>query len=166
MDFGSIFLVLALALLVGVFISRPFSNRHMEQQPLIARRKEISAREQEHNALLAERDRLLTSLKELEFDQQLGKIPTDEFDTRRKELLTSGADVLRKLDELEADTPGKAPTTPSEEAYAPAPVDAELEARIAARRRQRAEKSSGFCPNCGRPVQKSDRFCASCGTTL
>jgi len=28
------------------------------------------------------------------------------------------------------------------------------------------EKSGGFCPRCGKPVQKSDLFCPRCGATL
>jgi NADH pyrophosphatase NudC (nudix superfamily) len=42
----------------------------------------------------------------------------------------------------------------------------DLEALIAARRRARQEKASGFCPNCGKPVQESDRFCPKCGARL
>jgi hypothetical protein len=42
----------------------------------------------------------------------------------------------------------------------------DLEALIAARRRKREEKSAGFCPKCGRPVQTSDAFCPKCGGQL
>jgi predicted amidophosphoribosyltransferase len=38
-----------------------------------------------------------------------------------------------------------------------------VEQKIANRRRERNEKSAGFCPNCGGPLQKSDRFCPKCG---
>jgi len=41
-----------------------------------------------------------------------------------------------------------------------------IEDQIAARRRAREEKSVGFCPKCGRPLQKSDKFCPKCGTAL
>ncbi|HWQ84225.1 MAG TPA: zinc ribbon domain-containing protein, partial [Anaerolineales bacterium] len=57
---------------------------------------------------------------------------------------------------------------------APQPVDSQaelaaddsIEVALAQRRRQRQEKSAGFCPQCGGPVQKSDRFCPKCGTVL
>jgi hypothetical protein len=42
----------------------------------------------------------------------------------------------------------------------------EIETLIAARRRERSEKSSGFCPKCGRVVVKSDQFCSRCGASL
>jgi len=44
--------------------------------------------------------------------------------------------------------------------------DDKLEQMIASRRRARQEKTSGFCPKCGKPVQKSDHFCPKCGTKL
>ena len=47
-----------------------------------------------------------------------------------------------------------------------AEADDDLEVLLANRRRARSEKSAGFCPKCGGPVQKSDRFCPKCGTTL
>ena len=42
----------------------------------------------------------------------------------------------------------------------------DVEMLIASRRKQRQEKSAGFCPKCGRPVQKSDKFCSNCGTVV
>jgi hypothetical protein len=44
--------------------------------------------------------------------------------------------------------------------------DDDLETLIANRRRVRKEKSAGFCPQCGGPLQKSDRFCPKCGKKL
>jgi rubrerythrin len=44
--------------------------------------------------------------------------------------------------------------------------DDDMESMIAARRKGRKEKSSGFCPKCGKPVMASDRFCPSCGKSL
>ncbi len=44
--------------------------------------------------------------------------------------------------------------------------DDSIEVMIASRRRSRREKSAGFCPKCGKPVQQSDRFCPKCGAAL
>jgi predicted amidophosphoribosyltransferase len=44
--------------------------------------------------------------------------------------------------------------------------DDDLESMISARRKTRKEKSAGFCPKCGKPVQVSDRFCPSCGKAI
>ncbi len=64
MDFGSIFLILALLLMVILFISRPFLSTAVSAAAVKAERDEDHRR----SALLAERDRLLTSVKELDFD--------------------------------------------------------------------------------------------------
>jgi hypothetical protein len=44
--------------------------------------------------------------------------------------------------------------------------DDELERLIASRRREHPEKTGGFCPKCGRPIQKSDQFCPKCGAKV
>jgi len=178
MDIGSIFLILGLLVLTGVFVSRPFFERSARQ---------VSAAEREVSALLAERDRILTALQELDFDFALGKIPEGEYPGQRAGLLQRGADILRELDahqtvgarvdvdaRLEAAMAARSRDATNLAAIAngavrraiPATPDDKLEALIANRRRERNEKSAGFCPNCGKPVQKSDRFCPKCGTDL
>ncbi len=178
MDLGSIFLILALLLMVGLFIGRPLLDRKT-----IA----VSQEEHEYSGLLAERDRILNALQELDFDFTLGKIPEGDYPMQRETLLMRGANVLKQLDSIEARTPGDAAEMQLEEAIAMRRADAarmqsanngnsnrpirhapddNLEAIIASRRRERNEKSAGFCPQCGRPVQQSDRFCPKCGVTL
>lgn len=173
MELGAIFLILAVLVLVGLFVSRPF----MEDRRVYA----ISTEEHELSHLLAERDRLITALQELDFDHVLGKIPVEDYPNMRAALLGQAADVFRQIDELQpkktaaldvesrveaaiafrradASAPGAASNAmPMRES------DDDLEDRIAARRALRKEKSGGFCPNCGKPVLRSDRFCPSCG---
>ncbi|RMF46984.1 MAG: zinc ribbon domain-containing protein [Anaerolineae bacterium] len=168
MDIGSIFLILSLALLVAMFVARPFmeSSRSLSNQE-----------EQEISSLLAQREGILRALQELDFDYTLGKIPEDDYPVQRKALLARGAEILRRLDAL---APQKADGTSEAEAVtdrleaaiaarrqATVPagdVDDPLEAAIAARRRARQDKAVGFCTQCGAPLQRSDRFCPRCGT--
>jgi hypothetical protein len=192
MDLGSIFLILALSLLVGLFVSRPLFERKQavsdgEEDPLDQRR----------STLLAERDRILNALQELDFDHVLGKIPEEDYPAQRALLMQKGADVLRQLDALKdqgaaeirpgddldarleaaiaarrADARRSAPSTETPasahglERATTADPDDELEILLADRRRARREKSAGFCPQCGGPLQKSDRFCPKCGASL
>ena len=172
MEIGSIFLILALLLVVGLFVSRPFLESKKERL--------ISASDQadhERSSLLAERDRVLTALSELDFDYTLGKIPEEDYPLQRATLLHKGADLLRQLDALQTDLDGgdtesrleaaiaarrmAASTTPT--AALLAAQEDEFEVMLANRRRVRQEKAAGFCPQCGQPVQKSDRFCPKCG---
>ncbi len=258
MELGSIFLLLAVVLLVGIYVSSPLFTRSStrdksEDAPPKADESDfipVQADHQDHSrsSLLAEYDRLLNLLQELEFDHALGKIPADEYPKQRALLMQSGAEVLQKLDAIQAaapDTNSEEARTPAtsatsterfnaavqarlaadsvtpplinatpvpaatatlatngdqaldgalaagtsqgstapaaaKQAVQPAPVvpvgdgldepvtisDADLELLISARRQARHEKASGFCPNCGKPVQKSDRFCPKCGKAL
>jgi len=116
--------------------------------------------------LTAERERLIASLQDLDFDRQLGKIPEADYPIQRNALLSQGAVLLRQLDELDA--PRKGPGAGAPE---PVPADAttsedELEMLIAARRRTRMERSARSCPGCGKMVHRSDRFCPRCGARL
>ena len=106
MDFGSILLIGSLAVLVMMFVSRPFFGRGAENKPLVERKAHL---QEEHvrSGLLAERDRLLTALRELEFDQTLGKIPAEDYPVQRAYLMQSAAHVLRQLDALNGETDRK-----------------------------------------------------------
>lgn len=191
MDIGLIFLTLTLLVLVGLFVSRPLFERGKQVGPA------GSTGQVDHDlsALLAERDRILNALQELDFDYTLGKIPEEDYPFQRADLLQRGAAVLRRLDEMQAQAPADdaearieaviaarradaqaAPATPvfipgngrqkNSAALQVAAPDDEIEAVLANRRRLRKEKAAGFCPQCGDPVQKSDRFCPNCGKTL
>ncbi len=169
MEIGSIFILLALVILIALFVARPFIER--------SRAKFVSEEEHEISMLMAERDRLINALQELDFDNTLGKIPAEDYPTQRALLLQQGADVLRKLDELMPSQNHGDAESRLESAIAARRADAavggdaqvtddDLESYIASRRSERKERSAGFCPKCGRPVMRSDKFCPNCGKTL
>ena len=157
MELGAFFLILALAVLVGMFISRPFFG-------VVSARAE-KVEDHQHSALLAERDRLLTALQELDFDHQLGKIPAEDYPPQRAVLTHAAAEVLRQLDEFPGeDVPAGSASVSAPEAAEP--TDETLELLIASHRRNRKEKAVGFCSKCGKPVKKSDKFCPRCGMAI
>jgi hypothetical protein len=170
MELGAFFLVLAVALAVIFYVAQPFLGR---------RARRLSSQSHDLSALLAERDRVVNALQELDFDHTLNKIPEEDYPLQRAELLQKGADVLKKLDEIQpADSTQAGATTDRIEAavaarradLAPSQPDSrdddEVEALIASRRKSRKEKSGGFCPRCGKPVLVTDRFCPSCGKSI
>ena len=156
-------MILALALLVGMFISRPFLVLESDPEPdgPESGREGQAQENQLRSTLLAERDRLLSTLQELDFDFNLGKIPAEDYPPQRAALTHAAAEALRRLDEL---TPYQAPAPP--EPAAVEPPDEAMELAIAAHRRSRLEKAIGFCPRCGKPVKKSDKFCSRCGMPI
>lgn len=152
MDIVAIFLTLAALILVGAYLYAPFLRGYG---------KRLTEEERELSALLAERERILSSLQELDFDFKLGKIPEGEYPSQRAELVQKGADILRKIDAVSAEHPREAAQARGEEL-----TDAQIEALISKRRAERKSSFDGFCPNCGKPVMANDRFCPSCGKSL
>ena len=168
MEIAAILLTLGVAILVGLYLYVPFLERQ-------ARR--VTSEEHELSSLLAERDRVVNSLQELEFDFTLGKIPEGEYPAQRAALMQKGADILRQIDSfsLQAGSTQDAESR-LEKAIAnrrkgtsagqTEPTDDELESLIVSRRKTRRNKSAGFCPKCGKPVVVTDKFCPSCGKSL
>ncbi|RPI27850.1 MAG: hypothetical protein EHM70_17355, partial [Chloroflexota bacterium] len=122
MDLGSIFLILALLTLVALFVGRPFFDRSAVQ-----RDEQADQQDHEISTLLAERDRVLNALQELDFDYSMGKIPDEDYPAQRAMMLKYGAEVLRTLDTQ------LAAAQPSAELPSQAAED-RIEAAIAARR--------------------------------
>lgn len=127
MDIGSILLILALLVLVGLFVSRPLSAEPKKTRRQNARQvADANAADHAHSMLLAERDRVLDSLQELSFDYTLGKIPEKEYPAQRAALLAQGAEILRQIDA----------SLPESEMQTEQSAEDRLEAAIAARRAQ------------------------------
>ena len=168
MELTAIFFSLAVLIIVGIYLYAPFMER---------RARRVTEEEHELSALMAERDRIINSLQELDFDFKLGKIPEDDYPTQRASLLQKGAEILKKIDSLapqlvstqdtEARLEKAIAARRADGAVVTAPVtDDDVEAMVSARRRSRTKKSAGFCPRCGKPVMVADRFCPSCGKSL
>jgi hypothetical protein len=172
MDIGAILLFLAVLVVTALFIARPFLEK---RQPAMA-----AAGGHELSALMAERDSIILALQELDFDNSLGKIPTEDYPQQRAVLLKHGAEVLRQIDllslksassgdaekRIEAAIAARRADSAVQASQSSRDVDDDLESLIAARRSERKEKSGGFCSNCGRPILASDRFCPQCGKVI
>ena len=175
MELTAIFLSLAVLIFVGMYLYSPFMER---------RARRVTEEEHELSALMAERDRAINSLQELDFDFKLGKIPDEDYPIQRAHLLQKGADILREIDVLTLPSPsgrgagreGEDTESRLEKAIAarradgstalPELTDDDLESMISTRRQGRKDKSAGFCPKCGKPVMVTDSFCPSCGKSL
>jgi len=175
MELSSFFSVLAVIVIVGIYLSAPFTMRA---------RAPRSRESHEVSVLKAERDRVINSLQEIDFDFKLGKIPAEDYPEQRAALLQKGAEILGKLDELASLNPtplsswgrGRTAAARIENAAAAKRGDSsgeaaqfsddELESMIEARRREHKSNSAGFCPKCGKPVLATDKFCPSCGKAL
>ena len=169
MQIAAIFFTLAIFILVAMYLYAPFMERRAQR---------VTQEEHELSALMAERDRVINSLQELDFDFKLGKIPSEDYPTQRTQLLQKGADILRKIDsfspipasaqdeEARLEKAIAARRADASAAAKPEVSDEDVESVISSRRKSRKVKSSGFCPKCGKPILATDRFCPSCGKSL
>ena len=157
MDLVAILFLIALLLVITLYLVTPL---------LVNRSPRGPQETQAVSSLLAERERLLNALQELDFDFQLGKVPAEDYPVQRADLLQRGADILKQLDAL---APSRPPIR-SQEAYASGEraglTDDEIESMLAARRKARNGNRAGFCPRCGKPVLTTDQFCPTCGKSL
>jgi hypothetical protein len=165
MDLGAIFILILVLVFILIFVTRPFFVRQ-RGHPM-----EKMEKSRKLSSLLAERERLLTAILELDSDQALDKIPAGYYSNQRVELLQRGAEILRQIDRLTKRTPGEknAQKEVLPGISTPVPVvlsDDELEELLTRRRTIRKDRTAGFCPKCGNPVLFSDAFCPSCGYAL
>jgi zinc ribbon protein len=145
MDAVSILFAVGLAVLVGVFIAGPLLGDSRDRAP---------GADDITSAWRAERESLLTALRELDFDQATGKVADEDYAPQRAALVTRGVAILQQLDAL-AEKPADS-------------VEAQLETavRVVRARLSGMESTRLACPRCGAPHQANDRFCAKCGAPL
>jgi hypothetical protein len=170
MDIGTILLLFALVVFVAGFIFRPFRDASPK----------VWEEDLKLSGLLSERERILDALAELDFDNELGKVPDDIYPKQREYLLATGAEVLRKLeeeygDQTSEDSLEEQIAARREQVKDLRDEDDPLEKMISKRRaagakpaKQAVKRSTKakFCPECGEPAKAGDRFCTSCGTEL
>jgi NADH pyrophosphatase NudC (nudix superfamily) len=168
MGIGSILLGVALFVLVGLFIARPFLRPQEEEAALT-----------EQQLLLEEKEVLLDQIQALDFDHETGKIPAQLHELQRARLVEQATAVLQAIDAAGSEE-GESFAAPAPEA-SDVDVDIEIEAAIARVRRQGAQNTAPsapapspattngharFCPQCGTPTDPGDKFCTNCGHNL
>jgi hypothetical protein len=155
MDFFLALLILAFALVVLAF-------------PLYrARAQTLTVNASTLDDLLAQRDGVYATLRDLEQDKELGKLDAADYDALREKYMVRAAEILHELDmlrgegdaqsasaEIEAEVTALRKRAPSLKTPQPVPVPAPV------------RSSDLFCTNCGRQYKPGDKFCARCGHPL
>lgn len=176
---GSILLGVALLLVVLLVVARPFFVAHFWRQGAL----------NERQALEAQKEVLVSQIRELDFDHETGKVPDDVYERQRASLMMQAASLLQQIDRLQSVTPSgngapndvdreieeavrrlrRVPITEGEPGAAASTVAAVQQEHgngQPAAARGGAEGAQRFCPHCGNPREKADRFCAFCGQRL
>jgi rRNA maturation endonuclease Nob1 len=128
-------MALGLVLAIGYpfFISHP--------QP---RNRAASAHNQQ---LLERKDHLYAAIKELEFDQDLGKISAGDYQSLRRQLEAEALSIIQQLDQMSGNAAHKA----------------HIESQILIRRKAKSQAAAERCPQCQAARHPDDRFCPQCG---
>lgn len=151
MEIGSLIIVLLLFFLSGLFVLRPF---------LVKTESRGRAGTTVRDSLVAEKERLLQAIEEIDLEFELEKISSAEHNRSRDLLMVEAAGILNELDKL--------PKSKSGKKVQAVPVQSEdiLEKMIADRRKQLKSEQSVKCPHCDEPVEKGAQFCSHCGGAL
>lgn len=140
--------------------------------------------------LTAQRDAALKAIKDLEFDQQTGKVSAEDFPVYDRRLREQALQAMQRLDAFKDEQHAGGKVQRQRQVAA---LDEDLEAQIAALRRSSSIRAapavdlgehleaeiaaqrvngqplaptasaSRFCGQCGQPLRPTDRFCGACG---
>jgi len=164
MDITSVLLIASIALASAAFILRPFLFGRMDMKEM---NKSVENPNREHlrSSLLAEKERILSAIQELDFDQALQKIPEDQYPVQRAEMMEKAAGILKQLDDLEVNQNSSGSSVAPGQKYTTGDYD-EVEALIAKHRIEGKRKINEFCPHCGKPITDKDKYCPKCGKPI
>jgi len=146
-------LVVAIAVLVVAFVGRPLWTGEGDPPPADPRAV----------ALLAQREAVLATLRDLDADHAAGRLPEADWQSLRAQALARGAATLAALDQVAADAAGstadwmaiiEAEVAAAQPAVAPAAPSAAPSPEPPA---------LAACASCGAPLRAEDRFCGRCG---
>jgi hypothetical protein len=154
MEIGSFLILLAILLPVLAYLAQPI----VTGQGVV-----VSGKARRFSSLEAERERVLSSIQEMDMDYTMGKILKEDYEAERSVLIAQGADTMRQIDALVGEKgTSDIPVADHEERK----LEAELEARVAEMRKVQGETAAHYCTQCGSKILESDRFCSSCGADV
>ena len=165
MTIGSILLGVALLVVVGLFLARPF----LVPAATVVEERPLSRRE----ALALQKEAVLAKIRELDFDRETGNVPPAEYQMLREQYLAEAAQILKALDAFAPETGQRGGEDDMEAAIArlrqraasPAPAgDGEdIEAAVARLRGQQVQAAVNGGPTVATAPARRARFCSQCG---
>lgn len=105
------------------------------------KRAETAVTGQRRETLAGDKNRILHTIKELEFDHRMGKINAKDYESLSAPLRRKAAMLIEELDRLDA-----APPSPASQAA--------------------ARRIATACSSCSTPNDPDAKFCKSCGAKL
>lgn len=121
--------------------------------------------------LLARKDRALRSIKELEFDHQVGKISDEDFQRFNYRLRHQAIALIQQVEKLtpatnEVDEAIEAQIAKLRQVSAPARHVTPATNGTTVTATEPATATGRYCTECGTKLEPGFKFCASCGTPV
>jgi hypothetical protein len=109
--------------------------------------------------LVHQKESVYATIRELEFDLQMGKLSTTDYEELKNQYKKEAIDCIKAIEALELIKNRKPALSESE-------MEIEAENEMDAFRKKSGESTNIFCTRCGTRVSSRDRFCFSCGAEL
>lgn len=150
--------------------------------PLLSRKiPDMPVEDDRLTELLSRKDGVLTAIKDLEFDHQVGKLSDEDFPRFNFRLRQQAIGYLQQIDKLapqsaeldesqEAKIARLRKTSPPAQALngsgssRPLPTTASRAAAPEPVAQSPAQSPARFCTGCGQALAPQHKFCANCGT--
>ena len=143
MDVLAVICGVLLLFAVGFYVAIPLLTPHRKEYQLAGGTRV--------HQLMEQKEQLYATIKELEFDHQLGKLLGPDYQRLRKDLEGQAVAVLRDLDQADG------------RSYTELQELLEMEVR---RRRKQPTATAQACRSCATPLQPQDHFCSHCGSPV
>ena len=137
-----------------------------------------AAETEQRERLLSERQSVLATLRDLQFDHEIGNLSDRDYDALQGPHRRKAVTILRALDHADDSTPAT-PGRAQAGTLAQLALDDRLEAEIARVRARLARPGGGTtanepssaptgtrCPDCGAPHAVGARYCTRCGRSF
>ena len=121
---------IVLAIILAAYIAFPFYQ---------SRKQKLSfAVNHRAEDLEVRKDELYSTLKDIDFDFQMGKLSEADYKALREQYKSEAIDLLKELDNVEGASP----------------------------KGKKTSVKINFCPQCGAPADPQDQYCADCGAAF
>jgi len=148
------FIFIGLVIFAGYWILSPLLKSNSIDSGVIPIKNEALGQ------LQYEKEEAYAAIRELEFDENMGKISKEDFGALKRQYMLDAAHYLKEIDELQEKKSER------KELGAEEIID-EIEKEISSLRHDGSlKKSDLFCVQCGTKASSRQRFCSSCGAKI
>jgi len=148
------FIFIGLVIFAGYWILSPLLKSNSTDSIVIPKTDEALGQ------LEYEKEEAYAAIRELEFDENMGKISKEDFGALKRQYMLDAAHYLKEIDELQ-EKKSKRKELGEEE------IIDEIEKEISSLRHDGSSKQDDvFCVKCGTKASSHQRFCTSCGAKI